>query len=153
MRDKGNGSVSRQYKWAKRLRNTGSKSLDKSSRQSHRNETDTGKDQCWLSKNLCLGRLQPEPLLCYGYPTFQNLWATGTRGLMMTSISNLFIEWCSSSRGCTLSVVWRWVASISTGQVPFFIFRGPLAMLFSGWVLMLFCRLKGSSSIYTGHSS
>ncbi len=29
-----------------------------------------------------------------------------------------------------LSVVWRWVASISTGRVPFSIFRGPLAMPF-----------------------
>ncbi len=40
----------------------------------------------------------------------------------------------------TLSVVWRWVASISTGWVPFSIFRGPLAMLFSGWVLMSVCH-------------
>ncbi len=36
----------------------------------------------------------------------------------------------------TLSVVWQWVASISTGRVPFSIFRGPLAMLlcyFASW--------------------
>ena len=46
---------------------------------------------------------------------------------------------CEHSHGWTvcvsinhaLSVVWRRVASISTKQVPFFIFRGPMAMLFS----------------------
>ena len=40
----------------------------------------------------------------------------------------------------TFSVVWRRVASISTGQVPFFIFRWPLTMLFSGWTLLSVCQ-------------
>ena len=31
-----------------------------------------------------------------------------------------------------------WVASINTGRVPFSMFRGPLAMLFSGWLLCSF---------------
>ncbi len=43
---------------------------------------------------------------------------------------------------CALSVVWRWVASISTRRVPFSIVRGPLVMLFSRWVLMASGPLK-----------
>ncbi len=66
------------------------------------------------------------------------------------------MTWCgklirlANTGSATLSVVWRWVACISTGQVPFMIFRGPLAMLFSGWTV-LFCRLKGSPAILHGH--
>ncbi len=55
---------------------------------------------------------------------------------------------CSCTiKSLTLSVVWRWVASISTGQVPFLIFRGPLAMLFSGWVLLSVCQDKSTCNI------
>ncbi len=50
-------------------------------------------------------------------------------------------------RNHTLSVVWWWVASISTGRVPFSIFRGPLAMLFSGWVFMSVCHEEFSCKI------
>ena len=44
--------------------------------------------------------------------------------------------WNTVKRFTTLSVVWRQVAGISTGPVPFLIFRRPLAVLFSGWTLL-----------------
>ncbi len=45
------------------------------------------------------------------------------------------LEWAQTLPNMTaLSVVWQWVASISTGRVPFSIFSRPLAMLFSRWV-------------------
>ncbi len=62
----------------------------------------------------------------------------------------------------TLSVVWPRVASISTGRVPFFIFRWSLAMLFECYMLTPQCymlshpafyMLKSSSCILHGHSS
>ncbi len=64
-----------------------------------------------------------------------------------------------------LSVLWRWVASISTGQLPFrflgdhwpcFLAERLLYRLSPQWYMLtplLFCKLKGSSCIYTGHSS
>ena len=68
------------------------------------------------------------------------IWLTLNR-VSMVQLSRISREGC-----LTLSVVWRRVASISTGQVPFFIFRGPLAMLFSGWPVLLAMHFRGGTS-------